>query len=238
MTPGSREPLGGHAGRPVSATVAALVSLGRWAVVPRIAIVDDHALVCEGLSLMLREALDADVVLQSDDPAAVLDLDPPADVLLLDLMLGQSQADPEVARRIQESGCKVLVVSALAVPDQIRQMIDVGVSGFISKREPAEVLVKAIRYVLAEGTWTSPEVAALVMSGPSRPDLSPAQQRVLTLYATGMTLDSVARRMGISAGTASTHLKRARLKYAELGRPARTRVDLYRQAVEDGIVPG
>lgn len=60
-----------------------------------------------------------------------------------------------------------------------------------------------------------------------RPDLSPAQHRVLPLYASWMTLDKVARQLGISTGKASTHLKRARLKYAEPDRPAGTRVDLY-----------
>lgn len=204
---------------------------------PRIAIVDDHALVREGLSSVLRDTLDAEVVYQGDDPAAVLELEPPAHVALLDLTLGESNADPQVAREIQSSGCRVLVVSALADPEQIRPMIEVGVSGFISKKEPTDVLIKAIRYVIAHGTWTSPEVAAVVASELPRPELSPAQHRVLQLYASGMTLERVARQLGISTGTASTHLKRARLKYAELDRPAGTRVDLYRQAVADGIVP-
>jgi two-component system, NarL family, uhpT operon response regulator UhpA len=209
----------------------------RWDVGPRIAIVDDHALVRGGLSAMLRDALDAQVVFQGAAPEAVLALDPPPDIVLLDLMLGDSYADPQVASQLQRAGCKVLVVSALADPEQIRLMIDAGVAGFINKSEPPEVLVKAIRYVLADGTWTSPEVAALVAAGTPRPELSPGQLRVLMMYASGMPLDSVARQMGISTGTAATHLKRARQKYAELGRPAGSRVDLYRQAVADGIVP-
>ena len=203
---------------------------------PRIAIVDDHALVRIGLSRTVQEQLEAEVVYEGTQPLDVLEVSPLPDICLLDLDLGDVSADPQVARRIQAAGCPVLVVSAMGGTATIQGMIDVGVAGFISKRESSETLVKAIRYVLAEGTWTSPEVAAMLVSSVARPELSLAQQRVLTLYASGMTLDSVARRLGISPGTASTHLKRARAKYAELGRPAGSRVDLYKAAVSDGIL--
>ena len=203
---------------------------------PRIAIVDDHALVRGGLARTVQDELGAVVVYEGTEPADVLAVAPRPDICLLDLDLGPASADPAVAGRIQAAGCRVLVVSAMADPDAIQGMIDVGVAGFISKREPTRTLVKAIRYVLADGTWTSPEVAALLVSSEARPHLSPAQERVLMLYASGMTLDSVARRMGISPGTASTHLKRARAKYAEVGRPTSSRIDLYKAAVNDGIL--
>ncbi len=205
---------------------------------PRIAIIDDHVLVRGGLAAMVADALDAEVVHQGEDPAEVLELDPLPDLLLLDLDLGREAADPDTAARIQQAGCRVLVVSAMADPHAVASMIDAGVGGFVSKREPQEVLVEAIREVLASGTWTSPEVAAVLVSGQRRPNLSDAQERVLMLYASGMTLDSVARAMGITAGTASTHLKRARAKYARVGRPTASRVDLYREARRDGLIDG
>jgi DNA-binding NarL/FixJ family response regulator len=203
----------------------------------RVAIIDDHALVRGGLAHVVA-GLGGEVVLAGDDPAEVLALDPLPDLLLLDLDLGGGPADPEVAGRIQAAGCRVLVVSAMAEPADVAAMIDVGVSGFVSKREPPETLVQAITEVLADGTWTSPEVAALVLGGPRRPALSEVQRRVLTLYASGMKLDSVARALGISPGTASTHLKRARAKYAQVGRNASSRVDLYREARRDGLIDG
>lgn len=203
----------------------------------RIAIVDDHALVRCGLASTVETELDAEVVYQGDDPSEVLALEQLPDVLLLDLDLGESTADPLVAERLQQAGCRVLVVSAMAVPEVIATMMDAGVCGFVSKKEPPDMLVRAIRYVLANGTWTSPEVAAVLVSRVAPPHLSPAQERVLVLYASGMPLESVARHLGISVGTANTHLKRARAKYAELGRPAGSRIDLYRAARADGILP-
>ena len=174
--------------------------------------------------------------IRGEDPSVVLDLAPIPDVLLLDLDLGGDVADPALAGRIQAAGCRVLVVSVLADARSVAAMLDAGVSGFVSKREPPETLVGAITEVLADGTWTSPEVAALMLTGPRRPSLSPVQERVLTLYASGMKLDTVARAVGISPGTAATHLKRARAKYALLGRDTSSRVDLYRAVLRDGLI--
>lgn len=203
---------------------------------PRIAIVDDHALMRSGLAGTVRDALGAEVVYQGADPRAVLGVEPCPDVVLLDLDLGDATADPATGEQMERRGSRVLIVSAMAVPEVIATMMDAGVSGFVSKREPPETLVRAIRYVLANGTWTSPEVAAVLVTRVTRAHLSPAQERVLVLYASGMTLDAVARHLGMSVGTANTHLKRARAKYAELGRPAGSRIDLYRAARADGII--
>ncbi len=203
---------------------------------PRIAIIDDHVLVRGGLAAMVTDGLGAVVVHQGKDPSDILAIDPPPELLLLDLDLGGEAADPDTAARIQEAGCRVLVVSAMADPHAVESMIDAGVAGFVSKRESPDVLVEAVREVLADGTWTSPEVAAVLVSGPRRPALSEAQERVLMLYASGMTLESVARAMGITSGTASTHLKRARAKYASVGRQTASRVDLYREARRDGLI--
>ena len=202
----------------------------------RVAIIDDHALVRSGLAGVVERDLGATVVHEGVDPEAILDLEPLPDILLLDLDLGLGVADPVLAGQIQAAGCRVLVVSALADARSVTAMLDAGVSGFVSKREPPETLVEAITEVMNDGTWTSPEVAALVLTGPRRPALSAVQERVLTLYASGMKLDSVARVVGISPGTAATHLKRARAKYAVVGRDTSSRVDLYREAVRDGLI--
>jgi DNA-binding CsgD family transcriptional regulator len=71
-----------------------------------------------------------------------------------------------------------------------------------------------------------------------RPQLSRRQHEVLVAYATGSDLlPTVARRLGMNPETLKTHLRRIRAKYAQVGRPAPTRRDLYVRAVEDGLVP-
>ena len=60
---------------------------------------------------------------------------------------------------------------------------------------------------------------------------------MLALYASGEKSVSVAARAGLSSNTVSEYIRRIRTKYAIAGRPAYTKIDLYKRAVEDGILP-
>ena len=203
---------------------------------PTVAIIDDHELVRSGLRHMLVRELDVEVVHEGCDPMVLLVTQPPPDLILLDLDLGERRADPAVAGALQARGSYVLIVSAFATPEAIVPMLEAGVSGFVSKHESQQVLLDAIAVTLRGEQWVSPEVAAIIVSAPERPRLSPSQERVLVLYASGMTLESVARHLGLSYGTAQTHLKRARAKYAEAGRAMPGRVDVYREVMRDGLI--
>ena len=68
--------------------------------------------------------------------------------------------------------------------------------------------------------------------------LSSRERDVLRLYAAGLPLKAVAERLGVAYSTAKENITRIRVKYVEVGRPAPTKVDLLRRAVEDGILPG
>jgi DNA-binding NarL/FixJ family response regulator len=135
------------------------------------------------------------------------------------------------------SWIKVLVVSALASPLAIRQILDVGVAGFVSKSESTEVLLEALAVVASGGWWTSPQIAIAIFSDVRCPQLSHQEQRALTLYASGLKLDAVARSMEISAHSAKTYIDRVRAKYAAVGRPVTGKIDLYREAHRDGYLP-
>jgi DNA-binding NarL/FixJ family response regulator len=90
--------------------------------------------------------------------------------------------------------------------------------------------VAALRAEIARETAPAP--------GGRRPRLAPRQQQVLIAYVGGSDLlPTVARELGMDRETLKTHLRRIRAKYAEVGRPAPTRRDLYVRAVEDGLVP-
>ncbi|WP_156253397.1 response regulator transcription factor [Pseudactinotalea terrae] len=67
--------------------------------------------------------------------------------------------------------------------------------------------------------------------------ITPRERQVLGLYAAGDTADHVARQLGISRETVLDHIRRIRVKYARIQRPAHTKIDLYRRAVEDGVLP-
>jgi DNA-binding CsgD family transcriptional regulator len=69
------------------------------------------------------------------------------------------------------------------------------------------------------------------------PSLSTREIEVLSLFAAGLPLKSVARRADISIETAKEYLSRIRTKYTMAGRPAGTKTELYYRGVEDGHIP-
>lgn len=203
---------------------------------PRIALVDDHPVVRRGLADLLEVGVGARIVVSSPDLEPVLELEQPPDLVLLDIDLGGRMASVEDVAALLARGTKVLVVSALASQAAVRAMVRAGVSGFVSKSEAPEVLVDAVQTVLTEGSWTGPEVAGAIAADPACPHLSRQEERVLVLYASGMKADAVARRTDLSPGTVKTYLKRIRAKYAQAGRPAPSKTDLYREARRDGYI--
>ena len=68
-------------------------------------------------------------------------------------------------------------------------------------------------------------------------ELTGREAEVLALYASGETAERVGEQLFITRETVLDHIRRIRAKYAAVARPARTKVDLYRRAVEDGIMP-
>lgn len=206
-----------------------------------LAVVDDHVLFRETLIQAIVNAPDmaADVVYEGDCLEPVLALDPAPDLVLLDLDLGGRHAQASDVEPLLARGSRVLIVSALGSPQTVSAMLNVGVSGMVSKRENTQTLLAAVGAVLAGDTWTSPEVAGVLANdrGPTSPHLSPQEQRVLVLYTSGLKLDAVAHQLGIKPGTARQYLERIRAKYTDVGRTAPTKTALYQEALRDGLLP-
>jgi DNA-binding NarL/FixJ family response regulator len=203
-----------------------------------VAVIDDHALVRQGLVRALAADPTLAVVHDGDDPSALLAMSTPPALVLLDLDLDGTPVSADVVRDLVERGSDILVVSALGDPRTIRALLAAGVAGFVSKRESTDALLEAVAAVLRGESWTTPELAGMLAGddAPDRPSLSPQEHRALVLYASGLTLDSVARRMDVRPGTVREYLARVRTKYASTGRPVRTKTDLYREALRDGYL--
>ena len=95
------------------------------------------------------------------------------------------------------------------------------------------------RVVRAHHAWISPHLTCILATDDAvdRPVLSHQETRARQLYATGMPMKSVARKMTISEESAKQHLGRVREKYSRVGRAAPTKLELYYRAVEDGHLP-
>jgi DNA-binding NarL/FixJ family response regulator len=206
----------------------------------RVIILDDHALFHSGLAAWLSaNAPSIEVAYSGDDVHRALNAAPRSDVVLLDLDLGpQSPPLASLVDRFRAAGCRVLIVSALGSPRVVRQGLSAGALGYMSKREDPADLLTAIRAVASGEGFLTPEMAAILAEVPEDvPNLSIQELTALRLYASGMKLDSVARRMNVSPATAKEYLDRVRAKYAQAHRVVRSKSDMHRAAVEDGFLP-
>lgn len=204
----------------------------------RVALVDDHALVREGLERALREDPEIDVVWTGDDPIALLNSGTEVDVVLLDLELNGALVTTEAVAALIGDDVKVLIVTAHTRVPVIRELVFTGIHGVISKAESSQTVMKAISRVHAGEYWTTRELAgALANAEPADvAELSDQERKALRLYASGLKIAAVADQMNVSPNTVKGYLKRARGKLALSGRPTSTQRDLYEEARRQGII--
>lgn len=206
----------------------------------RVVILDDHALFHQGLVAWLgANEPTIEVAYSGDEVGAALAAAGRASVVLLDLDLGP-EAPPlaSLVDQFRDAGCHVLIVSALGSPRVVRQGLAAGALGYMSKREAPDDLLTAIRTVSGGEGFLTPEMASILAEAPEDvPNLSIQELTALRLYASGLKLDSVARRMNVSPATAKEYLDRVRAKYAQAHRSVRSKSDMHRAAVEDGFLP-
>jgi DNA-binding NarL/FixJ family response regulator len=206
-----------------------------------VAVVDDHPIILESAAGWIG-ADQSDIRLVATAatvPALLAGPGREADVVLLDLDLGDGTTVDGNVTAILGAGPAVLVLSASDRAAAVRAAIRAGARGYVLKNEQPAQIRSAIREVAAGRDWISPRLAHIIATDDAadRPSLSPQESRVLQLYATGLPMKSVARKMDIREDTAKQYLGRIREKYANAGRAAPTKLELYYRAVEDGYLP-
>jgi len=209
--------------------------------VVRIAHVDDH----EAMRLGFRAIVGADSAIELVASTASVDAlevelagGTPLDLVVLDLRLMDQRSAASNVGRLVESGRRVLCYTGAEDPAPVREAVVAGALGVIRKSESAAVLLDAIHRAAAGETIPSLDWAAALDGDPAlaAAKLSPQEQQVLALYASGEKTAAVGRALGVSEKTVAEYVRRIRAKYALAGRPAHSRIDLYKRAVEDGYV--
>lgn len=195
----------------------------------RVAIVDDHPLVIEGLDFALSRAGDIEVVARGSsvaDARAILARDD-VDVLLLDVRLpdgnGLTMLDDEKASR----RCPVLVLSSFETRQYVAAAVRFGAQGFMLKTAPIDNLLDAIRRVGDGGAAFSAE--HLRDSSTKLVQLTPREQDILRLILDGRSNDEISAALGTSHKTVEAHLTRL---YERFG--IASRVELALRADRDG----
>ena len=156
------------------------------------------------------------------------------DVVLLNPLL---RADPDPAvnvRRLIDAGHRVLVIDGSADLSMVARSLAAGAHGYLTRDHDTAALARTLREIAAGGTaWSLGPTRAPGATGPGRPPLSEREHGVLMAYASGLTLESAARSLGISPETARTYLKRVKAKYRQIGLPVYTKLDLAEQVRAD-----
>jgi DNA-binding NarL/FixJ family response regulator len=209
----------------------------------RVALIDDHESVRLGLAAACARVGTKQVVFSGSTVAAYLDwrafsMAPPADVVVLDLTLGDGTTVTENVRRLVVDGSSVIIHSVADRPAAVREALVAGAAGIVSKSSPIDEVIAAIRTVARGEPLNNVEWASAVEGDREFADaqLSARERDVLRLYAAGLPLKVVADRLGVAYSTAKENITRIRVKYVEVGRPAPTKIDLLRRAMEDGIL--
>lgn len=207
--------------------------------VMRIAHVDDHETVQLGFASLLAGLDDLELVTSVSSVDDLLPIIDELDLVVLDIRLSDGSTIERNLALLQRHQARVLAFTAADNPAELRAASRAGVLGIVRKSENRTVIIEAVRAAARGGDVPTTEWAAALDADPllSSAGLSPKEREVLAHYASGNKSVIVAQRAGLSVATVAEYVRRIRYKYAMVGRPAHTKVDLYKRAVEDGILP-
>ncbi len=199
----------------------------------RIVLVDDHALVREGVRALLAsqptlqgvgEAAQADEAL-----ARIAELQP--DLVLMDIGIRQSNGitlTAELMRR--HPGLAVLMLSMYDNPEYVHQALQAGARGYVLKDGPSSEIFAAIEAIAAGGSYLSGELTRQPVAAAdesARPLLSERESEILNGLARGLSSKQIAALFDLSVRTVETHRQNIRRKLRIAGQ-----AELIRYAVE------
>lgn len=211
----------------------------------RIVVADDHPLVLTAISDYLTQAPGCTVVGTADSGARLLDLlrRMPCDLLVTDFSMQGEIEDEDGLRLIARlrrlyPDLPVVVFTMLTNGGILHELAELGVAGLVGKDEPIPVLAEVCRRALVEpGTTLSARVAErLALDGANADEfrrsnpLSPRELEVVRLFALGLNVTEISKRLNRSVTTVATQ-KRAAMRKLHLDSNA----DLIRYASEHGF---
>ncbi|HEV7949007.1 MAG TPA: response regulator transcription factor [Glaciihabitans sp.] len=204
----------------------------------RVAIVDDHRLVLDGLTARLNAPDTGINVVASETTWGGLITHPefPTDVVVLDLRLEDGIPVGTKVRALTAIGSVTVVISRHADTASITTALQAGALGFVAKTESVTELVEAIRAAAAHKQHLSDPLRAALADFTPTPDpgLGRQELRALVLYAGGRSIKEVAYDMETTEETVKSYIKRGRRKYREIGIDVGTRILLRRHGIREG----
>ncbi len=204
-------------------------------------IADDHAIIRDGLKKILADTDDLLVAGEAANGTAVMEQVRARDwnLLVLDIsMPGRNGLELIKLVKAERPKLPILIFSMHPEEQYAVRAIRAGASGYISKEGDTDMLLPAMRKVVAGGVYISPRVAELLATevspqtnNPSHTLLSNREFEVFSRIVRGASLTSIAEEFSLSIKTVSTHKSHIMAKM-----DMSTQVDLVRYAIEHNLL--
>ena len=206
----------------------------------RIFVVNDHALIREGLKRVIEHDPSFELVGEAADgrDASGLIIDSRAELAIVEASSTQDGAQTTRLLRRLSPNLKVIALAGEEDRAVLRDVFQAGASGYAVKQAAIEELVHAIRTVAAGGVYVDPRLAGSVVNTfleatPARPAAGPGltdrESRVLQRVSQGYSNKEIANELALSVKTVETYKSRAMTKLK-----LRDRVDIVRYATKNG----
>ena len=193
----------------------------------KVLVVDDHALIRQGLKPLLAQLADDGEQVEVIEAASYLQAleriaaTPDLDLVLLDLRMPDVSGFAALAD-IEESHPEVpiVVMTGEEDPRLVREAFDQGALGFIPKSSPPPVILAALRLVLSGGTYVPPQIMTTpnmpahasavphvgLAAAADRLGITPRQSDVLALLLAGKSNKIISRELNLAEGTVKNHV--------------------------------
>jgi NarL family two-component system response regulator LiaR len=206
----------------------------------RLIIVDDHAIVRQGLRAIIRVTPDLELVGEASGGREAIDLATAQrpDLALMDLVMPDLDGVAAIAalKRALPS-MRIIALTTFADADLVLGAVQAGADGYLLKDIDIQELARAIRTVHTGQPYLHPEATRHLLQATTRPDQPPErltgrEQEVLAQVARGLTNRQIADALAISEKTVSVHVSNV---LSKLGLASRTQAALY--AARVGLIP-
>jgi len=207
----------------------------------RIVLAEDHAMVRQGLKLLIDAQPDMTVIAEASDGTAAIRevIDRAPDVLVMDLSMPGTNGLIATQTLLRDRpDVKILVLTRHADDAYLQEILRAGACGYVLKQSPSAELLHAIRAVAGGRQYLDPGITARVTAlfdraakraGGTVPPITEREAEVLRLIALGHSNKEIAAQLALSVKTVEVHKANAMRKLGLGGR-----IDIVRYAVLRG----
>lgn len=206
----------------------------------KVLLVDDHAIVRQGLKLILSNEQNIEITGEASDcdQAVALVTQTSPDIVVMDIHLANSDGIVATTRILQSSpATKVIILSAETAPYVINKALQNGAAGYVIKNDASDELLRAIQTVMGGRFYLSPSIATTLIKAqsfssdaPPQPTLSDRDRELLRLISSGLRNKEIAEKLNLSIKSIEANRSKLMTKLS-----CSSAAELVRYAVREGI---